>query len=1169
MKKLFFILSTFLFLNLVQGQVYFHESFEGVPIGNLPAGWNVQNLSSSTLTAEWGVETALRLWGHTGTSVITEGYFPYNYLFKQGKALVAHTPAGSYGSQKELLTSPNITVGAGSGKVYLSFVLSFIGGHWEDSLYVMIFDGTAWDTLFVYDVWNNPFHYFNQDISSYVNPNLKIGFLYNFNGIEIREYGFWIDEIAVYRESPVELQAEEVYIKSDKVCPFTSSDTIAFRFSSSGGTQYQTAYNTRVHYQIYKDGNPVGNVITDTIDSIPPGTSITHLFSTPADLSLPGEYQIRAWIEDSNEFSLSNNVIVSKHYPLYAVNDTISYEESFDKDWTQYTYDIWSVNPGESFGNYNIYTYQPYASTFTWIQRFGEYHQYHTTGLPIVLYGPKYDRTRGYSGSPTDTLGGYMATVAGGSDTTAILYSPCFLLENSDPDMFPHLFTFYYHPNAPNVSKMECSFWSEKDSAWIGIGNAAPDSSATSSSPWELVSSVIDTSFYQNAPTRIKFEAFIKNPGAPGASLAIDGVSVGVPRDADFTIISMTTAGCPTGKDALAITLFSPSNYFISPQTPFIINLNVTGPTGNFSLQDTFIHPLPDVFASIWDHPYWAPEGWAILVTDSVFDFSTPGTYTVNYSFSHPQDISYANNSGTRTFESFETYSLKDPVDFTGYNGNNLNQLFPAWEEGAGFWLSDLFNFASQIGDEYVKFAGNDLNIPLTELYIKSAQQTQGTEMYAENWRRDSNSPNGTAGTFFVNTWQEKSEMLISNPIHVPNTSGDVKLIYDIAMLDFGDTLFSGMGGSGSSVFDVYISAHCGRFWQIDTNDAYLYKLLVHYDSASVNGKPLQQELRQGKTDTFDISHYAGDNISIVFVSSSSGNTNVPQKLYEVFLDNIRIEFPYPDVAAISLLNLPDTVCPEQTIQGGQIMLTNLGQSDIVPQFKILYDGLEIASAATQMLAPGDTLVEDLPDFSFGTFSFGDQEVLVVITNPYDTVASNDTLRKIIHVKDPSFYFSPAALSLTDNAPQICVKVNPDACDSVHWEIPAPLQIVSGGTAHSDSVCITASGGPDTTLTIKAVRFCNGCFQTKQIQVNVKMVTNIAFSEETPVKIYPNPVEETLTIEVPGRGIMEIYSVQGYGLYAGECKKKTEIDMSDFARGMYFVEVRTEEGIFRFKVIKE
>jgi len=77
------------------------------------------------------------------------------------------------------------------------------------------------------------------------------------------------------------------------------------------------------------------------------------------------------------------------------------------------------------------------------------------------------------------------------------------------------------------------------------------------------------------------------------------------------------------------------------------------------------------------------------------------------------------------------------------------------------------------------------------------------------------------------------------------------------------------------------------------------------------------------------------------------------------------------------------------------------------------------------------------------------------------------------------------------------------------------------------------------------------------------------------LEIYPNPNDGLFTINAEGTKIKEvkIYDVIGRSF---DRLKITEIgnnratvDLSDVAKGIYFVEVRTEKGVIRKKVVKE
>ena len=72
--------------------------------------------------------------------------------------------------------------------------------------------------------------------------------------------------------------------------------------------------------------------------------------------------------------------------------------------------------------------------------------------------------------------------------------------------------------------------------------------------------------------------------------------------------------------------------------------------------------------------------------------------------------------------------------------------------------------------------------------------------------------------------------------------------------------------------------------------------------------------------------------------------------------------------------------------------------------------------------------------------------------------------------------------------------------------------------------------------------------------------------------IYPNPANDKIKLElnVLKNSIVSIYNIQGQLLLQQAIKHyQTEIDISSFARGMYFVKVETDKGIVSKKFIKE
>jgi hypothetical protein len=92
-------------------------------------------------------------------------------------------------------------------------------------------------------------------------------------------------------------------------------------------------------------------------------------------------------------------------------------------------------------------------------------------------------------------------------------------------------------------------------------------------------------------------------------------------------------------------------------------------------------------------------------------------------------------------------------------------------------------------------------------------------------------------------------------------------------------------------------------------------------------------------------------------------------------------------------------------------------------------------------------------------------------------------------------------------------------------------------------------------------------------QSNCHVVTGVGIDEldQTELSFFPNPVLEELTIQV-GKGRItgiRITDNSGSLVYRIKINSKINIvDFSDFAKGVYFVQVETESGVFTEKIIK-
>jgi len=72
------------------------------------------------------------------------------------------------------------------------------------------------------------------------------------------------------------------------------------------------------------------------------------------------------------------------------------------------------------------------------------------------------------------------------------------------------------------------------------------------------------------------------------------------------------------------------------------------------------------------------------------------------------------------------------------------------------------------------------------------------------------------------------------------------------------------------------------------------------------------------------------------------------------------------------------------------------------------------------------------------------------------------------------------------------------------------------------------------------------------------------------IKIFPNPVNDQLNIELPNNlnlNSMELLNIQGKRVKTFE--NQSELDVSDVQKGVYILRLETDQGTFNQKLIKE
>lgn len=123
--------------------------------------------------------------------------------------------------------------------------------------------------------------------------------------------------------------------------------------------------------------------------------------------------------------------------------------------------------------------------------------------------------------------------------------------------------------------------------------------------------------------------------------------------------------------------------------------------------------------------------------------------------------------------------------------------------------------------------------------------------------------------------------------------------------------------------------------------------------------------------------------------------------------------------------------------------------------------------------------------------------------------------------------------------------------------------ILAGETGQTYT--ITATGDYYSIVTL------NGCVSAQVAPFHAELM-GITENETFSVQLYPNPVNNELTVELDGNAenvYLEILNATGQMLYSGDFREKTVIATDGFAPGLYLIRIKSGSGIIQRKVVKK
>lgn len=363
------------------------------------------------------------------------------------------------------------------------------------------------------------------------------------------------------------------------------------------------------------------------------------------------------------------------------------------------------------------------------------------------------------------------------------------------------------------------------------------------------------------------------------ADLNVQGVGK---SEADFNVPTsqMSQIGEFEGRtlaliDVGATGLFAPVQSCYVPPWPQDIAVNVY----NYGLNsvDFTTRPLTitvlltgavtQTYTRTINYGFLASGASSYYVFGSVF-MSTPGVYLFDSYTTLAGDTAISNNAMPQVTRVVRSYAdLPDSIHFTGYDGNNLAALFPAWYEA------------------------NGPTLPMDSTSLWKSQVDFG-------------SPGNTSAR--VNLQSSGHNEWIVAPQFWATDSGEFK--FDIAITAKDDISTPAVMGSDDTI-SVMFSWDCGGSWHP----------IRLFTAADLLSSTLT-------TETISLYTYRNSKL-IIALKASDGVIDDPED-YDVHIDNIVLKSPFADVGLVSLTS-PGTGCHSNS-ETVSVAIENFNTTSIV-----------------------------------------------------------------------------------------------------------------------------------------------------------------------------------------------------------------------------------------------
>lgn len=356
-------------------------------------------------------------------------------------------------------------------------------------------------------------------------------------------------------------------------------------------------------------------------------------------------------------------------------------------------------------------------------------------------------------------------------------------------------------------------------------------------------------------------------------------------------------------------------------------------------------------------------------------------------------------------------------------------------------------------------------------------------------------------------------DYMVSSSLDLSNLS-TVLLTFDVAYAPYSVTLFDGLA--------IEVSSDCGETWSPTAYDKSGAALATAANSISPWSPSSAADWRN---DTLDLSSFGGSTILIRFKAICGYGNGL-------YIDNIVLEKPTNITSAMGV----DAGCVNQPV----VFYDSLGTSSVGWNW-------DFGSNATPTTATGPG------PHNVSYANVGPHNPTLTVWDATDTItlASSITLDPLPTSSYSSAASTPGLISFTNNSVD---------ATSYSWTFG------DGGTSTDPNPTHQYASNGTFTVTLIATNACGQNVYSDQVSVN-----NVSLSEALQgFKVFPNPVENSLSIEGVGNFNYVVYDLAGAVLLSGTNNgmKTTQLDLSNLPQSVYLLEINLEGELRRERIVK-